>query len=168
LLGGAISDQPGWPSQPGGLVRFEGTQYRLTARVPNRFVAVAAPLAGTLADVRVSASFHKVGGPAGGGYGLIVRDQGPGPRDGVNQTGEFYVAEVGDRGEFGIWRRADDQWIDLVSWTPSAAVRHDVEVASLVDATLPRGRVGVFVGGDLNDVVLDRFAVELPPTEQLQ
>jgi hypothetical protein len=186
LLDGVIGDQPGWPTDPMGLARFDGTHYRLTARQPTRFVAVAAPLATTFADVTVSASFHKVGGPPGGGYGVIVRDQGPGPPDRIDQGGRFYVAEVSDRGEIGIWQRADDRWIDLLPWTPSAAVRpgsavnelqlsaegprlvfvvNDVRVASLVDSTLTRGRVGVFVGGDLNDVALERFTVQLPPTE---
>src|SRR5205823_6582418 len=35
-------------------------------------------------------------------------------------------------------------------------------VASQVDAVLPAGGVGVFVGGDGNDVVLDRLSVRVP------
>ena len=35
------------------------------------------------------------------------------------------------------------------------------EVATIVDSVLADGRVGVFVGGDLNEVALDRFSVEL-------
>jgi len=143
---------------------------------------VAAPT-DSFADVVVDAAFHKIGGPPGGGYGVIVRDQGPTARDGISQTGRYYVAEVGDRGEIGIWRRDEDRWIDLLPWTPSQAVHlggtvndltlravgerltfvvNGTEVASVVDRALPSGRVGVFVGGDRNDVALDRFVLQLP------
>jgi hypothetical protein len=145
---------------------------------------VSAPVAGALSDVVVTAVFHKTGGPPGGGYGIIVRDQGPGPRDGINQDGDFYVAETGDRGEVGIWRRNADHWVDLVPWTPSDVVHvggttnelmlraqgsqltfvvNGHEVASVSDATLQSGRVGAFVGGDFNEVRLDRFNVEILP-----
>ena len=63
-----------------------------------------------------------IGGPPGGGYGLIVRDQTHGAGDGVDQQGQFVVAEVGDKGEIGIWQRADSHWIDLLAWTPSPLV----------------------------------------------
>jgi hypothetical protein len=139
---------------------------------------------GLLADVVVTADFHKTGGPPGGGYGIIVRDQGPGPRDGLSQDGDFYVAEAGDRGEVGIWRRSADHWVDLVPWTPSDAVHpggttnelmlraqgsqltfvvNGRQVATVSDATLQSGRVGAFVGGDFNEVRVDRFNVEIPP-----
>jgi hypothetical protein len=80
-----------------------------------------------------------------------------------------------------MWRRDDDHWVDLVPWTPADAVHaggttnelairavgprltfsvNGRQVAAIDDATLPDGRVGVFVGGDLNEVVLDRFTVE--------
>jgi hypothetical protein len=93
------------------------------------------------------------------------------------------VLEAGDRGEFGIWRRDGDHWVDLVPWTPSASVRPDgssndltaralgnqltftingTEVASVRDGLLAAGGVGVFVGGDFNEVALDRFTVDVP------
>src|SRR5207247_996061 len=43
--------------------------------------------------------------------------------DGVDQSGQFIVAAVGDRGQVGIWRRADDRWLDLLPWTDSESVR---------------------------------------------
>jgi hypothetical protein len=131
----------------------------------------------------VTATFHKVGGPAGGGYGIIVRDQGPGPRDGVNQAGRFYVFEVGDKGEVGIWRRENDRWIDLIPWTRSAVVRpgasanalavwasgrqltflvNGLVVGSWDDATSTAGGVGVFSGGDFSEVALERFTLQVP------
>ncbi len=94
------------------------------------------------------------------------------------------MAEAGDRGEIGIWRREHDHWVDILSWAPSKAVYpggttnqlsvravgqrltfvvNGTEIFSLLDAALPSGRVGAFVGGDHNEVVLDQFAVELPP-----
>ena len=77
---------------------FSDGAYRLQARQATRFVAVGAPVEQPLGDVVVSATFRKTGGPPGGGYGLIIRDQGPDPRDGVNQNLNAYVLEAGDRG----------------------------------------------------------------------
>jgi hypothetical protein len=157
--------------------------YRLQAKQTARFVAVGAPIDRMLRDVVVSATFRKTGGPPGGGYGVIVRDVGPEPRDGINQQANAYVFETGDLGEFGIWRRDGDHWIDIVPWTRSNVVRpggspneltvraigdrltllvNGTEVASVQDDTLPAGGVGVFVGGDHNEVALDHFAVQLP------
>ena len=157
--------------------------YRLFARQPGQFVAIGAPLTESLRDVVVTATFRKVGGPPGGGYGVIVRDQGPGPRDGLNQGGRYYVLAVGDRGEVGIWRREGDHWVDLVPWTRSEAVRpgsmvnelmvqavgqrliflvNGTEVANLVASVLQGEGVGIFVGGDLNEVLLDQFIVQAP------
>ena len=175
--------RPGWPNDPQSTAWFADGVYRLVAREPARFVAVGAPIAGSLGDVVVSGTFRKVGGPPGGGYGLIVRDQGPGPRDGRGQGGRYYVLEAGDRGELGIWRREGDHWVDIVPWTPSAAVRpgeaaneltvraigsrltflvNGTEVASRDDAALSEGGVGLFVGGDLNEVAAERFVVQVP------
>jgi len=133
--------------------------------------------------VIVSATFRKTGGPPGGGYGLIVRDQGSEPLDGVNQEFNAYVLETGDLGEYGVWRREGDRWIDLVPWTRSSAVRsggspndlvvravgaqltfsvNGSVVAQVSDDTFGQGGVGLFVGGDSNAVALDRFNLERP------
>ena len=171
----------GWPNDPDltAWLASDGT-YHLYARQPGRFVALGAPLDGPFRDVVVTAGFHKVGGPPGGGYGVIVRDEGPGPRDGLNQAGRYYVFEVGDRGELGIWRRNGDQWDELLPWTESDAVLpggapneitvraigpdltfvvNGTEVATAIEVGAAAGGVGVFVGGDFNEVVLDRVAV---------
>jgi hypothetical protein len=146
-----------------------------------QFVAVRAPVSGSFRDIRVTGTFRKVGGPPGGGYGLILRDQSPAPLDGITQMGRYYVFEVGDRDGVGIWRREGDRWIDILPWTPSTAVNgqggtnvlvaeargarldffvNDKLVASGEDAALAEGEVGVFTGGDGNDVLLTRFAVQ--------
>lgn len=182
LLDQRFAAQPlGWPNTPTGTAWSVDGAYRLFARQPPRFVAIDAPLSAPLGDVRVSATFRKVGGPAGGGAGLIVRGQTPGARDGDNQGSRYYVLEAGDRGEVGAWRREDDHWVDLLPWTPSATVRagtatndltveargrrltlwvNGVEAASVTDDALSAGAVGVFVGGDLNEVALERFVIE--------
>jgi LPXTG-site transpeptidase (sortase) family protein len=172
-----------WPDNRQGTAWLDAGAYRLAARVPQHFVAVGVPLSLPLKDVVVSATFRKLGGPVGGGYGLILRDQRPELGDGMRQDGRYYVLEVGDRGEVGIWRREDDKWVDLLPWTASAAVRpgqdvneveawaigdrltlvvNGVEVASQVDATLASGHVGVFAGGDGNEVALERLLVRTP------
>ncbi|HEY3108849.1 MAG TPA: hypothetical protein VGL23_08860, partial [Chloroflexota bacterium] len=171
----------GWVSRPGSTAWIADGVYHLVARQPGNFVAVRAPLSARLRDGVVSATFRKVGGPAGGGYGLIVRDQASSAGDGLDQSGRYYVLEVGDKGEVGAWRRDGNRWTDLVSWMRSERVRPglepntltvraagpkitflvgDSEVLSFEDSTLAEGAVGVFVGGDLNEVQMERFTVQ--------
>jgi hypothetical protein len=170
----------GWPNQPFGTAWFADGAYRLEPREAGHFVAIDAPLANIVDDVVVLARFHKTGGPPGGGYGLLVADQGPDAHDGVNQGGQFVVLEAGDQGTVGAWRREKNHWIDLQPWTPSSAVRQDEAVNELmvrtqgqlltffvngtqvaqVTAGLAAGRVGIFVGGDGNEVTLERFTVQ--------
>ena len=91
--------------------------------------------------------------------------------------------EAGDLGEFGVWRRDGDHWVDLVPWTRSNTVRpggspndltvsatgtqltftiNGVHVAALEDDALATGGIGIFAGGDDNEVALDHFSVQLP------
>jgi hypothetical protein len=171
-----------WVNNPPYAFWSDGA-YRMQAVDATRFVAVGVPINRAFSDVIVSATFRKTGGGPGGGYGLIVRDQGPGPRDGVNQQANAYVMETGDLGHFGIWRRDGDHWVDLVPWTVSPTVRpggspndlsvtavgdtltftvNGVQLAAVRDGTFPQGGIGVFVGGDYNEVALDHFTVALP------
>jgi hypothetical protein len=175
-------DEPsaGWLNNPTGPAWYADRGYRLEARAPGKFVAIDAPSTDAFHDGSLSARFHKRGGPPGGGYGLIVADQGPEVHDGIFQGGRFVVVEVGDDGTFGIWQRERDHWIDLVPWTVSSAVHpghagndlvltaqgkhlslavNGAEVGH-VDTNLAAGRVGVFVGGDGNQVQLDRFSLD--------
>ena len=156
--------------------------YHLAARVPSHFVAVGSPDEKVLGDAVVSATFRKVGGPAGGGYGLNVRDQTPEQRDGSDQGGRYYVLEASDRGDVGIWRREIDHWVDLVPWQRADGAIHPgtgtneltaqavgshlslivngMTVASVDDPVLARGGVGLFAGGDGNEVVVERLTVQ--------
>ena len=170
----------GWPNDPEGTAWLAGGAYHLATRQARQFVALGAPLPELLRDVVVNATFHKVSGPDGGGLGIIVRDQGPGPRDGASQTGRYYVLEVGDRQEVGIWRRETDHWVDLVPWQHADMVRpgkatntisvrafgeqlslvvNGAEAARASDSALDAGRVGIFVGGDQNQVLLESYSV---------
>ncbi len=136
-----------------------------------------------LQDVVVNATFHKLSGPPGGGYGILVRDQAAAPQNGVSQDGRYYVLEVGDNGDVGMWRRDGDHWVDLLPWQPNAAVKPDVAsnelsvravgtrlsltvngtlLATKTDDTFAAGGVGVFVGGDGNQVSVDRFSIHTP------
>jgi hypothetical protein len=172
-----------WPNDPQGTAWFGGGSYRLAARHTAQFVAVGIPGTQGLGDTVVTGWFRKVGGLAGGGYGLILRDQDPQALDGENQVGHFYVFEVGDRGEVGVWLRDGQQWLDLLTWTPSQAVKpglasneltvaivgdhlsfvvNGIPVASQTDTLFHSGAAGVFVGGDSNEVAVDRIAVSTP------
>jgi hypothetical protein len=169
-----------WPNDARSSAWLAPDGYHLAVRQLGQFVAVTV-VPQQLRDVLVTATFRKTWGPAGGGYGIIVRAQGPGPRDGLNQGGSYLVLEVGDRGEIGVWRRAQDRWVDVVPWTRAASVRpaltdntlevravgerltmsvNGTEVATTVDAAPARGSVGVFLGGDENEAVLTRLTVQ--------
>jgi hypothetical protein len=179
----ATQPPAGWVQHP-PYAGWTDRAYRFEAVDATRFVAVGVPINQVLSDVIVTATFRKTGGPPGGGYGLILRDQGPEPRDGVNQEAHAYVLEVGDQGQYGVWRRDGDHWVDLVPWTRSDAVHlgtspNDVSARAIGDAltltvngtelvtvhddTFPSGGIGLFVGGDSNAVELDHFSVQLPP-----
>ena len=175
----------GWTNDPAGTAWFGVDGYRLYARDAGRFVATAIPLGRPVQDISISAAFHKIGGPVGGGYGFILRDQSPsGDRDGRNQSGRYLVAEVGDRGDIGVWQRDDTHWIDIVPWQRSEAVHtdrasnslavtargsrivFDVNGQTVADLTYDKlpdsGGVGIFVGGDLNEVTLERLRIANP------
>src|SRR6266567_3345459 len=112
----------GWPNTIGGPARYADGVYRLAPQGNGQFVALNTPLITSLHDVTLSGRFHKSGGPVGGGYGLIVHDQGPDIHDGISQTGRFVVLEVGDEGTVGIWQREHDHWTDLLARVPNGSV----------------------------------------------
>jgi hypothetical protein len=83
----------------------------------------------------------------------------------------------------GVWLRDNDRWVDLLTWTASDAIKagtgandltvtaigdqlsflvNGIPVVSEVDSMLHTGAIGVFTGGDGNDVALDRVAVRVP------
>jgi hypothetical protein len=172
-----------WPDDHLGPAYFTDEGYRLTARTPGQFVAIRAPVATLAADLSLTGTFRKVGGPPGGGYGFVLRHQAVGAGDGVDQTGQYVVAAAGDHGEIGVWRRDGNRWLDLVPWSPSAAVQpgpgtnelaarvtagrltfaiNGVQVAD-VPIGLQAGGVGLFVGGDFNEVLVRQLVVDEVP-----
>jgi hypothetical protein len=172
-----------WPGDGQSVISRSNGAYRLRASHPTQFVGVGLPGTDNMGDIIVTASFHKTGGPTGGGYGLIVRDQGPGPRDGLNQDGQFYVFEAGDDGRFGVWLRDHDHWVDLLTWTPTDAIKpgtatnelsvtaigdrmtfllNSVPVASEMDNVLHSGGIGIFTGGDGNEIDVEHITVRVP------
>jgi hypothetical protein len=180
-----LSPLVGWPHDPQGTAWFADGMYKMLAKEPGRFVAIGTPLPTPAGDVTISARFRKTGGPAGGGYGFVIRKQGATALDGDSQLGRYIVIEAGDRGDVGIWQRDETRWIDILPWTHSTAVRpgqepnelavttqgnrlrftvNGVEVANLTYASLPpEGGVGIFVGGDLNEVSLEWLIIETAP-----
>jgi hypothetical protein len=173
------SNERRWPDDPASSLWFAEGGYRLQPREAGRFVAVRAP-GGSYSNLRLTGTFRKLGGPSGGGYGLVLRDQSEPHLDGQVQVGRFYVAEVNDLGQVGVWRREADDWLELLPWTPTEAAHPGEDanvlmvevigprltfavngktVADLEDASLTQGGVGLFAGGDGNDVVVEQFEV---------
>jgi hypothetical protein len=116
--------------------------------------------------------------PPGGGFGVILRDSGPGPRDGLSQSGRYLVVEVGDEGTYGIWERQQDHWDEVVPWTPAAAIKpgtNELTVRAIgphvqvsingstitsVDVDLTQGSLGLFAGGDGNEIAVEAFHLQ--------
>jgi hypothetical protein len=184
-FGSSSDNARGWTNNPSGVAWLADGAYHLFARQSAKFVAVSVPGTQDLSDVVVSARFRKTAGPAGGGYGLIVRDQvsATDRSNGESQAGPFYVFEVGDKGELGVWLREGDHWVDLLPWTPSDAIHPGLEandltvsamgdrlsflvngvpVATQLDTLLHTGGVAIFTGGDGNQVAVDRLTVRTP------
>jgi len=172
-----------WPSSTQGTAQQTNGSYRLVPRQAGQFVAIGAPMTDVPSDVVVNATFHKLSGPSGGGYGIILRDQATVPQNGTSQDGRYYVLEVGDQGDIGIWRRDGNTWVDLVPWKHSDAVKmgtatneltaravgnrltlsvNGTQVATITDATFTTGNTGLFAGGDGNQVAVDKFSVQTP------
>jgi hypothetical protein len=174
-----------WLDNPQGTAWLADGAYHVATRQDTQFVAIDAPLPSVqqIRDVVVNATFHKVDGPPGGGYGVIVRNQAPGSLDGSNQNGRYYVIEAGDKGDVGMWLRDTDHWVDLLPWQHADAVQPDTavnqltvraigdqltllvngaQVATHTDRTLHAGGVGLFVGGDGNQVSVDHVSIETP------
>ena len=183
-----VDNRMSWPDNAGSTAWITHPGYRLVPRQTGQFIAIRAPIPRSPTDVVIEATFRKLGGPPGGGYGLIVRDQATSAGDGIVQGGRYYVLEVSDQGRVGIWRREEDHWVDLLPWTDSPAIHpgleantlqvwavgqrltvwvNGVQAASQLDGSLPRGGVGVFVGGDGNDVQLDHLVVRDAATDGL-
>lgn len=171
----------GWPDNSSSTAWLIRGGYHLEPRHPGQFVTVGPSPAIDLRDTQVTATFRKLGGPPGGTYGIVVRDQSSAAHDGLSQSGHYYVLGIGDLGEVGIWRLDDDHWVDLVGRRPSSAVRrgtaenelvartegarltltvNGTEAAQVVDSTLQRGSVGVYVGGDGDRAALLHLRVE--------
>ncbi len=172
-----------WPKDASRTAWVGDGMLRIEPRDAGKFVALGVPTVTDQGDVVLSGTFKKLDGPAGGGYGFIVRDESPTQRDGTRQDGRFYVFEIGDRGELGIWLRDGETWVDLLPWTQSDVVNagqatnelsvsaigdhltfmvNGILVASQHDTVLHRGGIGIFVGGDGNSVGVERLAVRVP------
>ncbi|HEY0583723.1 MAG TPA: hypothetical protein VGE94_16185, partial [Chloroflexota bacterium] len=107
----------------------------------------------------------------------------PASRDGLDEGGNYYVFEANDRGEWGVWQRDGNRWIEHVRWTPSDAVRPGVAenqlavaavgqsmtfvingtpVTTLTDSTLKGGGVGIFAAGDGDHFLVDHLTIRAP------
>jgi hypothetical protein len=74
------------------------------------------------------------------------------------------------------------QWVDLIPWTPSPAIRpdggrnelaveaigprftflvNDSPLANVEDRVLEQGGVGIYLGGDLNQAIVEHFLVQV-------
>ncbi len=102
-----------WPQEENATAQkgyVEG-RYYLVAREPNSMARQALP--GTYANFALEMSAGQVDGPAGGAYGLILRQ-----RDASN----FYYFGLSSDGLFSFTRVAGGQVQEIIPWTPSEAI----------------------------------------------
>lgn len=96
---------------------------RLSACLPDHFVAISAPVTERPLDIQVSARFRNWRAARWRLRFDYIRDQSPAILDGTQQEGNFLIFEADDRSEFGIWRRLQDTWQDLVPLPEQRFVR---------------------------------------------
>jgi hypothetical protein len=175
------NNQRGWRSDRSGTAWLAEDGYHVYNRDPGRFVALRIPQTESTRDVAVTVSFRKLEAGPGAGFGVIVRDQGPAPRDGFNQVGRFFTLKINDRSDLDAWRRDDDRWADLLPLTQSGAIRqgrelnhlsvlavgerlslviNGIEAASIPDPAPVAGNIGLFLNGDYAHVLVERVVVQ--------
>lgn len=86
-------------------------RYYLIARQPQALVSQVIP--GRYDNVVVEVEAGQTDGPAGGAYGLMLRQ-----RDNSN----FYYAGLSSQGSYSFARLVGGQWQEIIPWTPSPAV----------------------------------------------
>ena len=107
------SPDPAWPTNENeqeqrGLA--EG-RYYLIARQPQSLLSQAIP--GRYDNVVIEVEAGQTDGPAGGAYGLILRQ-----RDSSN----FYYVGLTSQGSYSFARLVSGQWQEIIPWTPAEAI----------------------------------------------
>jgi hypothetical protein len=161
LLEDDFSDpQSGWDRRSDADAEWDyrDGEYRIAVSTPDLAVWSNMSEPHDWADLAVTVDARRVEGPLDNQYGMIVRYQ---------DQSNFYLFSISSDGMFTVQMLRDDEWIDLVTWTASEAVRQGEATNTLrvecdgthmrffvndklltegEDDTFPSGGVGLMAG----------------------
>jgi len=123
-----------------GEVRYEDGEYSIRAKEGAGHRWGYAPESWVLSDFTLELDARHVSGPSGE-YGVIFRYRPPRTSE-PGDWGDFYLFALTTRGEYALFRVQGREWVPLVEYTPSAAIRLRPEWNHLqIEAIGPRIRV---------------------------
>jgi hypothetical protein len=98
-----------------------------------------------LADLVMVVEAHRVAGPLDNQYGVIVRYQ---------DRANFYLFSISSDGQYTVQMLLDDNWKDLVQWTPADVIKQD-EGTNLLRVEAKGPDMRFLVNGELLCAVQD-------------
>lgn len=132
-------------------------KYQWKAQAKEAFVWWAYPDIIDVSNFYLTVNVKQVSGPEDGEYGVIFRLTG---------DTDFYLFEIDQLGQFGVFIRLEDAWVTLQDWRESDAIHlgdvnrltviavgsqfsfyiNDQPVAELFDERLVNGKTGTIIG----------------------
>lgn len=98
------------------------------------------------ADVQVEVQATRAGGPGDGEFGILCRYQ---------DADNFYVLEATNDGYAAIYKQLAGEWVDLVKWQSSDAIRLGEDAVNQLRAECVGDRLALYVNGQLVAEVQD-------------
>jgi hypothetical protein len=95
---------------------YQGDDYRILVHATDMTAWTNTREHYDLTNLVMVVEARRVAGPLDNQYGVIVRYQ---------DRANFYLFTVSSDGLYAVQMLRDDNWQDLVKWTPSAAIRQD-------------------------------------------
>jgi hypothetical protein len=95
-----------------------------------------------LADFRIEVDAQQVAGPLDGYYGVLIRYQ--------PEAGNYYIFKVAVAGYYGVDLRSQGEWVTLVPWAASDAVKQGLGTSNRLQVLAAGDRFAFYV----NDLFL--------------
>jgi hypothetical protein len=112
-----------------GVYRWEATSHQ-------GFIWWNRPTISAVTDFYYAVDFRQVSGPAGAYMGVMLR---------LDDNGNYYLFSLNSDGEYSFDEYYGTQWLSLIRWTPSPAIR--VNETNHVEVVAEGGRFSLFVNG---------------------
>lgn len=95
------------------------------------------PTIAQVTDFHLAVDYRQLSGPADAYIGLVMR---------LDENGDYYLFSLDNAGNYSFDVYNNSQWISLIAWTPSPAIR--AERTNHVEALAEGGRFSLFVNGE--------------------